>query len=255
MSEASQQDCWYYTREGERMGPVTFAELRIQVEETLLNPRLDMVWTQGMAEWKPAGEIEGLFAKRPPPIPQESLTPPTDPYAPPKLDSVAEMMSRIVDWPGARRRGFLMATILFPLVWQGIVMLSSGSLTQQFWVEIMGIIAIGAMFVPVLVAIYFGLMRLVNLGMSRWWYLANFVPILNIWLGYRCFACPAGYAYHKKLDGVGVTLAIFYWLLVVLGILAIIVAIAMMLGALDNPELQQQLFDAFSTAREQATKP
>jgi hypothetical protein len=165
------------------------------------------------------------------------------------------MMSRIVDWPGARRRGFLMATILFPLVWQGIVMLSSGFLTQQFGVEIMGIIAIGAMFVPVLVAIYFGLMRLVNLGMSRWWYLANFVPILNIWLGYRCFACPAGYAYHKKLDGVGVTLAIFYWLLVVLGILAIIVAIAMMLGALDNPELQQQLFDAFSTAREQATKP
>ena len=237
------------------MGPVTFAELRIQVEETLLNPRLDMVWTQGMAEWKPAGEIEGLFAKRPPPIPQESLAPPTDPYAPPKLDSVADMMSRIVDWPGARRRGFLMATILFPLVWHGIVILSTGFLTQQFGAEIMGIIGIGAAFVPLLVGIYFGLMRLVNLGMSRWWYLANFVPILNLWVGYRCFACPAGYAYHKKLDGVGVVLAILYWLLVVVVILAIIAAVALMFGALGNPELQEQLLDAMRIIREQATKP
>jgi len=164
-------------------------------------------------------------------------------------------MSRIVDWPGARRRGFLMATFLFPLVWHGIVILSSGFLTRQFGAEIMGIIGIGAAFVPVLVGLYFSLMRLVNLGMSRWWFLANFVPFLNLWIGYRCFACPAGYAYHKKLDGVGVALAILYWLLVVLGILAIMTAVALMLGALGSPELQKQFSDALNIAREQATKP
>ena len=254
MSEAS-QDVWYYTREGERIGPVTFADLRMKVQEASLNPRLDMVWTQGMAEWKPAGEIEGLFEKRPPPMPQESLAPLADPYAPPKLESVEEMMRRIVDWPGTRRRGFLMATVLFPLVWHGIVTLSTGYLTRQFGVEIMGIIGIVAAFVPVLVGIYFGLMRLVNLGMSRWWYLANFVPILNFWIGYRCFACPAGYAYHKKLDGVGVFLAILYWLFVVLGILAIVAVFAAFFGALGNPELQEQLQDALRIIREQAHKP
>ena len=53
------QDAWFYSSEGERIGPVTFAELRVKASEAALNPRLDMVWTQGMAEWKPAGEIEG----------------------------------------------------------------------------------------------------------------------------------------------------------------------------------------------------
>jgi hypothetical protein len=52
----TRQDVWFYAREGERIGPVTFAELRVKVAEAALNPRLDMVWTHGMAEWKPAAD-------------------------------------------------------------------------------------------------------------------------------------------------------------------------------------------------------
>ena len=234
---------------------MTFAELRIKAQEAGLDPRLDLVWTPGMAGWQPAGEIQGLFKRRPPPLPQEFPAPPANPYAPPKLESVEEMMRRIVDWPGARRRGFLMATILFPLVWRGVTTLSSGFLTRQFGAEITGVIGIGAAFVPLFVGIYFGLARLVNLGMSRWWYLAHFVPVLNFWIGYRCFACPAGYAYHKKLDGVGVALAIFYWLLVLLVILAVVVAAAMMFGALGSPDLREQLREIMRAAREQAVRP
>jgi hypothetical protein len=106
--------------------------------------------------------------------------------------------------------------------------------------------------VPILVGIYYGLLRLVNLGMSRWWYLANFVPILNLWIGYRCFVCPAGYAYHKKLDGIGVALAIFYWLLVALTILAVVAIVALLLGAVGNPALQEQVQDFIRAAQEQA---
>ena len=69
-----------------------------------------------------------------------------------------------------------------------------------------------AVFLPVLIWIHFGLRRLVNLGMSRLWFLALFAPFLNLWVGYRCFVCPPGYAYHKKLDGPGVVLAILYGL-------------------------------------------
>ena len=66
------------------------------------------------------------------------------------------------------------------------------------------------------------------------------MPILNFWVGYRCFACPAGYAYHKKLDGVGIFLAIVYWLMIAVVLLAVAAVIAVLLGAVGSPELQQQ---------------
>ena len=95
--------------------------------------------------------------------------------------------------------------------------------------------------VMLIIVIYFSLMRLVNLGMSRWWFLGSFVPLLNLWVGYRCFACPAGYAVHKKLDGAGIFLAIIYWLMIALVLLVIAAAIAMLAGALGSPEMREQL--------------
>jgi len=44
--------------------------------------------------------------------------------------------------------------------------------------------------------------RLANLGMNRQWAYALLIPIVNIWLLLRCFACPTGYADHKTLDDV-----------------------------------------------------
>jgi hypothetical protein len=81
--------------------------------------------------------------------------------------------------------------------------------------------------------------------MSRWWYLGNFVPILNLWVSYRMYVCPAGYAFHKKLDGVGVALAIFYWLMILLTILMVASLIALMFGVIGSPEIQQQIEEAF----------
>jgi hypothetical protein len=244
------RDAWFYTREGERIGPVTLADLRVKAAECALNPRLDMVWTEGMAEWKPAGEIDGLFEKRGAAEPPEPLAPPAGSYAPPKHESVEETMNREGNWPGARRRGFLTATILFPMVWNVAFPIGAGFLTGPLGPEIVNYIVIGGVFLPVVVSIHFGLMRLVNLGMSRWWFFANFVPFLNFWLGYRTFACPAGYAYHKKLDGIGVFLAIVYWLMMLLVIVSIVAVIALLIGAVDNPEIRQQLQDAIRSARE-----
>lgn len=272
------QDAWFHTRDGERIGPVTFAELRVKALEGGLDPRLDLVWTQGMAEWRPAGEIEALFAKRPSPAGQESLAPPATPYAPPKEASVAEKMSRVGGWPGSRRRSYLAMTILFPFVWNFVFSISAGYLNQLLGPHIMGVVGIAAAFLPMAVGIYYGLARLVNLGMSRWWYLLNLLPVLIawagfryyetaggwlfgslagvamipfLWLGYRCFACPAGYAFHKKIDGVGVALAIVYGLLMLVTVIAIVVVAAVLLGAVDNPELQERLQDLLRSARDQ----
>jgi hypothetical protein len=242
-------DAWFYSREGERIGPVTFSELKIKAIEAGLNPRLDMVWTHGMPEWKPAGEIDGLFERRAAPEVVEAERS-ADPYRPPEHESSEEIVGQEGEWPGARRRSFLAASLIFPFLWAAGFAFAVPALTNQFGQEIMKVVVPASNIVPLIVGLYFGLMRLVNLGMSKWWYLANFVPILNFWIGYRCFACPAGYAYHKKLDGVGIFLAIIYWLMIVVALLVIAAVIAMLFGAL-GPEFKQQ----FDEILQQATKP
>jgi hypothetical protein len=244
------QDAWFYSREGERIGPVTFADLRIKATEAGLNPRLDMVWTHGMPEWKPAGEIDGLFERRSAPETQEGVSASADPYAPPEYESAEEMMGREGEWPGARRRSFLAASLIFPFVWAIGFTYATPFLTTQFGPEIMKVVTPASNIVPFLIGLYFGLARLVNLGMSRWWYLGNFVPILNFWVGYRCFACPAGYAYHKKLDGIGILLAIIYWLMIAIVLIALAAMIAMLFGLLGSPELREQIMEAIRQASE-----
>jgi uncharacterized membrane protein YhaH (DUF805 family) len=245
---------WFYSHEGERIGPVTFADLQIKAKEGGLNPRLDLVWKHGMDEWQPSGEIPGLFERRETEK-REDLAPPTDPYAPPELESVEERMSREGDWPGARRRSYLAATLLFPFAWAFGFAMATPFLTTQFGPEIMKFAAIGIQLVPVVVSIYFAVRRLINVGMSGWWWFGSFVPLLNVWIGYRCFACPAGYAYHKKLDGIGIFLAIIYWLMVVILIATVAAGIALLLGSIGSPELQQQIRDVIQQAMRPTTKP
>ena len=44
------------------------------------------------------------------------------------------------------------------------------------------------------------LQRLKNLGMSGWAMLWTLVPFMNLWIGWRMIACPAGYEDHRSLD-------------------------------------------------------
>lgn len=248
------QDAWFYSHEGERIGPVTFADMQIKAKEGGINPRLDLVWKHGMDEWQAAGGIEGLFERAEAPAPRESLAPSADPYAPPQGESVEDQMSRGQEWPGARRRSYLAAIFLFPFLWSFGFGAASGFLTQQFGPEIMKAVTAGAQIVPAIVCIYFAVKRLINVGMSGWWWFGSLVPFLNVWVGYRCFACPGGYAYHKKLDGVGVFLAIVYWLLIVIGILAVAALIALAFGVIGTPELQQKIRELIQQVIAQAPK-
>jgi uncharacterized membrane protein YhaH (DUF805 family) len=242
------QEAWFYTHEGERLGPVSLADLRIKAVEGTLHPRLDMVWTQGMAEWKPAGEIDGLFERRT--VVEELAAAPAapDPYAAPAHAEAAEMLATEGGWPGARRRSFYLMTMVFPFVWNLGFAAAGAFFGEQFGAGIMQVIAAAAVFVPFVLIIYFGLQRLANVGMSRWWYLGNLVPILNLWVGYRMYVCPAGYAYHKKLDTAGVVLAILYWLMIALVLLAVLAVIAIMFGLAGSPELRLEFDEAIREA-------
>ena len=135
-------------------------------------------------------------------------------------------------------------TMVFPFVWNFGIAASGTFLNEQFGPRLMGVMTVAAMLLPIILAIYFGVQRLANVGMSRWWYLANLVPVLNFWVGYRMYVCPAGYAYHKKLDAIGVVLAILYWLMIALGLLAMLAMVAVFFGMAGNPEIRQQINDA-----------
>lgn len=244
------QDAWFFSRDGERLGPVTLAELRTKAVQGELNPRLDLVWTQGMPDWKPAGEIDVLFERR---VGEAATT--GNPYQPPQTESVAGLMHRQDEWPGARRRAYLTATILLPIIWNMALVYGPGLVGTPLEPSLLQSVNLGGGVLLFVIGLYYGLQRFANLGMSRWWYLGHFVPFLNFWVGYRCFACPAGYAYHKRMDGIGIALAIFYWLLIMVVILALIALVVVLIRFADDPrvaDLLRQLRESVDHARQTA---
>ena len=243
---------WFYTRQGEQMGPVAFAELQEKARGGELNPRHDMAWTQGMADWKPVGEIEGLFEKRAEPEVSTSPVPVADPYQPPQEYEPSGIPGPDAVWPGARRRSFIFMTLLVPNIVMLGLSLAIPLLQQQLGPQITGMATLGILILVWILVIGYGLKRLVNLGMSRWWYLGNLVPLLNLWVSYRMYVCPAGYAYHKKLDGAGVALAILYWLMILFAVLMVASVIAIMVGAIGSPEMREQLEEAIRSASQGA---
>jgi hypothetical protein len=139
-------------------------------------------------------------------------------------------------WPGARRRSYLFMMLLYPPLLNLCLSLPAAWYRKQLPPDLASSLLIAGWVLPLLMAVWFGLARLVNLGMSRWWFLGQFIPILNLWLGYRCFACPAGYRYHKKMDPTGIVLAIVYWLILLLGLGSLVMLGVWLMKATSNPQ-------------------
>lgn len=203
---------WFYTSEGERVGPVSFEELKEMAEQGTLNPRLDLVWKKGNAEWLPAGRIDGLFHH---PAETQRMTPAAAPKltAPLKPRPKRAIPGKDHLWPGVRRRGMFLVALVLPFVWELMLPFVRPTLMGRFGGVLADRLLAMAAWVPLLLMLHFGWRRLANLGMSRWWYLALFAPVVNLWLGYRCFACPEGYAVHRRMDFAGVLLGCAYWVL------------------------------------------
>jgi hypothetical protein len=66
---------WYYAQGGRKVGPVSEAELR-QAAATGKLSADDLVWREGMPQWRAASNVEGLVLKSarggPPPVPGRS---------------------------------------------------------------------------------------------------------------------------------------------------------------------------------------
>lgn len=204
------QQVWYFTSAGTRCGPVTFGELRTMAASRVLDPRLDMVWKEGMEGWKPAGLLDGLFERR---AVAAQTTETRSGKKPRKVtalptDLTAALATRQVRWPGVGRLALWLGLLLFPVLWSRLVWWSAATLFDTFGGSLTSKLLPVANIVPIAVLIYLLLMRLVNVGMSRWWGVMLAIPILNFWVAFRCLVCPAGFAHHRKLDRTGITIAL-----------------------------------------------
>lgn len=88
MFETMDSKQWYYTDRGNQMGPVSFEELKDQVQA--LSDSGDMlVWSEGMPDWVAPERIPGLD------MPIVNPDSATNPYAPPQVSNANQNASEI----------------------------------------------------------------------------------------------------------------------------------------------------------------
>lgn len=86
---------WFYVREGRREGPVRRARLLELVRGGWLGPE-DLVWTEGMPEWVPAGTVDWLFGGRMARVVHGMFDAAT--HAPPRRPAATRRRGALVDW-------------------------------------------------------------------------------------------------------------------------------------------------------------
>jgi len=80
---------WFYAKQGKQIGPVPLEQLQKAVAGGEVLPT-DLVWTEGMPQWTPAGQVKALAGNAPraagqpvPPTPPAAAKPrPAEPAAP-----------------------------------------------------------------------------------------------------------------------------------------------------------------------------
>lgn len=69
---------WFYAKNGQQNGPVKLEQLKDLARSGGLDAK-DLVWNGSMSDWKPAGQVEGIFS-------EPAAADPANPYAAPQAD-------------------------------------------------------------------------------------------------------------------------------------------------------------------------
>lgn len=247
----AQDQQWFYSTEGQRFGPVGFDFLLELSQSGKLDPRNDLVWSTSLSDWEPAGEIEGLFERRSPLKREDDSLAGTE-----MLSQTGEYVSPTIvpkgHYAGTGRMGYVMGAFVLPvaiLVGWGFAVTFMKPYVPEPYQKYLPMVAPPLVALLALVSL---VKRFSNLGMSGWWVLGLLVPGLNLWLVYRCLACPAGYAGVKRLDLIGKVLAFLYWggIIAALGLMG--AALAGSLGEMKDSGMLEDLMKQFKELRSSA---
>ncbi len=81
---------WFYMQNGQQQGPVSSEQLKELADKGRITP-VNLVWTEGASNWKPASSVRGLFSNTQkskqvqPPPPPPPFSPTTSPVIPPPI--------------------------------------------------------------------------------------------------------------------------------------------------------------------------
>lgn len=244
---SDQEAVWYYSQHGERKGPVTLEVLKGAITHMKVDREKDLVWGPGLPNWVKVAEVPELqgLASSPPPVEvaeksavmpsvekkaeadavqKKSVANPSvkqavtsNPYKSPS--AVDDEDSELADAMAARRGGdnsygmgrlkYFFYPVLVGFI-LGCVGAGVAGVVAKDSQELAAIIQLSALALAGVISIFFTLSRLKNLRMSGWNIFWGIVPVMNFWLGFRLYACPAGYQDHKKLDTAGKVMTGFY---------------------------------------------
>jgi hypothetical protein len=102
---------WYYAKGGSQLGPVSDEDLRAKLSSGELLPS-DLVWREGMSDWKPASSVPGLSAASGAPMAPPVAMPPV--AAPPNVHHVPTYQQSVAPDP--------YSTHIPNYLWQSIVL-------------------------------------------------------------------------------------------------------------------------------------
>ena len=250
MIARDQQQWFYATSDGQKVGPVGCDYLIELSQSGRLDPRNDLVWSTILNDWEPAGEVEGLFERRvvkrdPDSLAGTELLSQTGEYDASPIVSKGHPA-------GVGRMGFLMGAFVLPVAiafgW-GMAMKYILPYAPEAVKPFLPAVALP---LANLLALFATIKRIQNVGMSGWWFFGLFVPGLNLWILYRCLACPSGYAVVKKLDAIGMLLAFLYWGGLIALVVALATGVAGSLGEMKSSGMLEELMKQFNELRASA---
>lgn len=204
---------WYFVKEGKQEGPVTAPQLNALVKAGIATTDI-MVWRDGLPEWiawKDSGiqEEAAQVAQASPSVPVARQPVGTNPYLLSERNQNTlgtEIAYTGSGYTGYGRLRYFLTIMLMTIVSYAVafavlfVILSNTKSSGSGSMVVSGLVMVILMCVFGFASLYIGVQRVRNLGMSGWAILWTFVPIMNLWIGWRMMACPEGYEDHRTLD-------------------------------------------------------